>query len=172
MSGPTLVSSVCLLFSSTGLLPSVVDLSRSIRLTYLNHVMMIRNPSCKQLVWPLPRSLAATSGIDVSFFSYGYLDVSVPRVPLIKLCIHLMIHAHYHMWVPPFGNLRVNGYVLLTAAYRSLSRPSSAPSAKASSRCSLYLTIHCLMRVTSGLHSLLFTRCEFVSGFSQQIVIW
>ena len=83
-----------------------------------------------------------------------------------------MIHAHYHMWVPPFGNLRVNGYVLLTAAYRSLSRPSSAPSAKASSRCSLYLTIHCLMRVTSGLHSLLFTRCEFVSGFSQQIVIW
>ena len=31
--------------------------------------------------------------------------------------------------------------MLLTAAYRSLSRPSSAPSAKASSRCSLYLTM-------------------------------
>ena len=142
MSGPTLVSSVCLLFSSTGLLPSVVELSSSIRLTFLNHVVMIRNPKCKHLVWPLPRSLAATGRIDVSFFSYGYLDVSVPRVPLITLCIHLMIHAHYHMWVPPFGNLRVMGYVLLTAAYRSLSRPSSAPSAKASSRCSLYLTIH------------------------------
>ena len=33
------------------------------------------------LVWPLPSSLAATGGIDVSFFSSGYLDVSVPRVP-------------------------------------------------------------------------------------------
>ena len=28
-------------------------------------------------------------------------------------------------WVVPFGNLRVKGYLLLTAAYRSLSRPSS-----------------------------------------------
>ena len=33
--------------------------------------------------------------------------------------------------VAPFGDLRVNGYLLLTAAYRSLSRPSSAPDAKA-----------------------------------------
>ena len=32
--------------------------------------------------------------------------------------------------VSPFGNLRVNGYLLLTAAYRSLSRPSSAPDAQ------------------------------------------
>ena len=33
--------------------------------------------------------------------------------------------------VAPFGDLRVKGYLLLTAAYRSLSRPSSAPDAKA-----------------------------------------
>ena len=32
--------------------------------------------------------------------------------------------------VSPFGNLRVYGYLLLTAAYRSLSRPSSAPDTK------------------------------------------
>ena len=32
-------------------------------------------------VWALPVSLAATSGIDVSFSSSGYLDVSVHRVP-------------------------------------------------------------------------------------------
>ena len=31
-------------------------------------------------VWAFPRSLAATSGISVDFFSSGYLDVSVPRV--------------------------------------------------------------------------------------------
>ena len=38
-------------------------------------------------VWPLPRSLAATGGIDVSFSSSGYLDVSVHRVPLHALWI-------------------------------------------------------------------------------------
>ena len=35
-------------------------------------------------------------------------------------------------WVVPFGNHRVKGYLLLTGAYRSLSRPSSPPRAKAS----------------------------------------
>ena len=38
-------------------------------------------------VWALPRSLAATYGIDVSFSSSGYLDVSVPRVPFHTLWI-------------------------------------------------------------------------------------
>ena len=41
----------------------------------------------RTLVWALPRSLAATCGIDVSFSSSGYLDVSVHRVPLHTLCI-------------------------------------------------------------------------------------
>ena len=34
--------------------------------------------------------------------------------------------------VSPFGNQRIVGYLLLPVAYRSLSRPSSAPIAKAS----------------------------------------
>ena len=38
-------------------------------------------------VWALPVSLAATPGIDVSFSSSGYLDVSVHRVPLHALWI-------------------------------------------------------------------------------------
>ena len=38
----------------------------------------------------------------------------------------------FTMWVSPFGYLRINGYLLLPAAFRSLSRPSSAPSARAS----------------------------------------
>ena len=29
------------------------------------------------MVWAFPRSLAATSGISIDFFSWGYLDVSV-----------------------------------------------------------------------------------------------
>ena len=39
----------------------------------------------------LPRSLAATKGISIDFFSYGYLDVSVHRVCLFNLCIQLKI---------------------------------------------------------------------------------
>ena len=38
-------------------------------------------------VWALPVSLAATPGIDVSFSSSGYLDVSVHRVPGLTLCV-------------------------------------------------------------------------------------
>ena len=40
-------------------------------------------------VWALPVSLAATPGIDVSFSSSGYLDVSVHRVPEHTLWIHV-----------------------------------------------------------------------------------
>ena len=42
-------------------------------------------------VWALPVSLAATPGIDVSFSSSGYLDVSVHRVPLHTLWIGVWI---------------------------------------------------------------------------------
>ena len=43
--------------------------------------------------------------------------------------------------VSPFGNLRVIAYLQLTAAYRSLSRPSSAPDAKAFTLCSSSLEL-------------------------------
>ena len=50
-------------------------------------------PRCASTpVWAPPLSLAATYGIDVSFFSSGYLDVSVHRVPLHSLWIGLWIH--------------------------------------------------------------------------------
>ena len=45
------------------------------------------------------------------------------------------------MRVSTFGNLRIKGYVLLPAAYRSLSRPSSAPDAKAFSLRSFQLDL-------------------------------
>ena len=64
-----------------------------------------------------------------------------PGLPSHRLCIHLWILKHYLKCVPAFGNLRINGYLLLPAAYRSLSRPSSAPSAKASALCSLLLDL-------------------------------
>ena len=45
----------------------------------------------RTLVWALPVSLAATPGIDVSFSSSGYLDVSVRRVPRMQLWIYCML---------------------------------------------------------------------------------
>ena len=82
-------------------------------------------------VWPLPRSLATTKGISVDVFSSPYLDVSVQAVPLIYLCIQYMIHRHDSVWVAPFGYLRFVACLQLSAAFRSLPRPSSAPGAKA-----------------------------------------
>ena len=81
-------------------------------------------------VWALPVSLAATPGIDVSYSSSPYLDVSVQEVPLHTLCIGVWIPLMW--WVSPFRYLRINGYLLLPEAFRSLSRLSSALSAKAS----------------------------------------
>ena len=57
------------------------------------------------------------------------------RIPMDSVCGTMGLP----WWVSPFGDLRVDGYLLLTAAFRSLSRPSSALSAKASSLCSLWL---------------------------------
>ena len=39
------------------------------------------------MVWAIPLSLATTYGIDFSFFSTRYLDVSVPWVGHVYLCI-------------------------------------------------------------------------------------
>ena len=82
-------------------------------------------------VWPLPRSLATTYGISFDFSSRSYLDVSVQIVPHVHLFDSMHVTWILSMWVAPFGNPRIDGYLLLPVAYRSLSRPSSAPDAKA-----------------------------------------
>ena len=68
--------------------------------------------------WAGPRSLAATNRISVDFFSSGYLDVSVLRVRFTILCIQIEITLN-ESWVSPFGNLRINVYLLTP---RSLSQ--------------------------------------------------
>ena len=57
-------------------------------------------------VWALPLSLAATQGIDVSFSSSGYLDVSVPRVPPAWLWIH---HAVTEVCSAGFPHSEISG---------------------------------------------------------------
>ena len=77
--------------------------------------------------------------------------------------LHTAMYSLYDDWssssrVSPFGNQRIVGYLLLPAAYRSLSRPSSAPGAKASTLCSFLLDHFRVYSVThwSGLFALCF----------------
>ena len=111
----------------TGLSPTSVCLSRQFWFLTFGH-------------WPGPRSLAATNGVSVDVLSSGYLDVSVPQVRLMTLCIQIIIPLTW--WVPPFGNPRIKEYWPLPMAYRSLSRPSSPLSAKASTKCPYALDSH------------------------------
>ena len=64
--------------SNTGLSPSMVELPNSFFFL-------------QQSLRAVPLSLAATNRISVDFFSYRYLDVSVPYVSFIILCIQIMI---------------------------------------------------------------------------------
>ena len=80
--------------------------------------------------WASPRSLVATEGISVDFFSSGYLDISVPRVRLVRLCIHRTIPLA--RWVSPFGHCRIKACCQLPDTFRRLPRPSSPLTAKAS----------------------------------------
>ena len=78
-------------------------------------------------VWALPRSLATTWGIT-DLFSFP---------PGTKMFQFPGLAPHCGGWsstsrVVPFGDPRVKGHLHLTAAFRSLSRPSSPVRAKAS----------------------------------------
>ena len=108
------------LFTRTGLSPAMAVLSRTFRFLLEGH-------------WPSPRSLATTNGVSIDVLSYRYLDVSVPCVCSSNLCIQWEVILAD--WVAPFGDLRVKGCSPLTAAYRSVLRPSSPVCAKASPRC-------------------------------------
>ena len=99
--------------------------SQRLQLTRCNQMSWSYNPglAVTNPVWAPPRSLATTWGIIVIFFSCRYLDVSVPCV--CHCGSSPSVHTSSRCGVAPFGNLRINGYVPLPPAYRSLSRPSS-----------------------------------------------
>ena len=76
-------SGTCSLLSPslTGLSPSSARLSRRFR-SVPSALCRPATPDVRRPpVWPLPSSLATTEGIEFSFVSSGYLDVSLPRVP-------------------------------------------------------------------------------------------
>ena len=93
MSRCTLDPAQSVSLSLTGLSPSSAGFPKTILLGLLN-LKCSPNPTVLcTMVWPLPLSLAATRGIDVSFSSSPYLDVSVQAVPLHALWIGAWIHA-------------------------------------------------------------------------------
>ena len=54
------------------------------------------------MVWAVALSLATTNAIDFSFFSSGYLDVSVPHVGSTQLWIHcavIRVPRDHHLFV-------------------------------------------------------------------------
>ena len=123
----TLVPAARSSLSPTGLLPALVPLSNGLQLDTFDGLCRPATPDVRRLpVWALPRSLAATERIVLTFFSSGYLDVSVHRVPSVHLCIQHTVTGSYTCRVSPFGYLRINACLQLPVAFRSLPRPSSA----------------------------------------------
>ena len=115
-------------FTLSGLLSQ----NRSTRIT--ESITRSEPRSARTPVWPLSISLAATLEIEFSFFSSPYLDVSVQAVPLHTLWIGVWMTEVCSAGFPhsDISDLRIIGYLLLPEAFRSLSRLSSALSAKAS----------------------------------------
>ena len=72
--------------------------SHAFRLESTIHVTVRTPKVLLLLVWPLPRSLATTSGISVDFFSSPYLDVSVQVVTF-----YTAIYSPYDDWAYPAG---------------------------------------------------------------------
>ena len=79
-----------------------------------------------------PRARLNAPGLGSSAFARHYLRNHCCFLFLQVLrCFSSLRSPHNHgnrsstYWVPPFGYPRVNGYLHLTAAFRSLSRPSS-----------------------------------------------
>ena len=139
MSCGTLVPARSLSVSLTRLLLSLTVLSNTVQLLIK---MLYAGPQPQKacsLVWALPISLAATFGIDVSFFSSGYLDVSVPRVPSPYAMYLRMSDWAAPSRVSTFGYQRFDVCLRLPVAFRSLPRPSSVLGALASTLCSCSL---------------------------------
>ena len=85
-----------------------------------------------------------------------------PGCPPHELWIHSRVTGHCPGRVPPFGYPGINAYLQLPQAFRSLSRPSSAISALASTLRSYSLdlasTVPSFLRLLRRIHSLLICR--------------
>ena len=88
-------------------------------------LLCFRSISCESYnpdlwsVWAVPISLAATPGIDLSFFSSSYIRCfNSLGFSSHTLCFHVWMTQHYLCRVPPFGYLRIDAYFQLPVAFR------------------------------------------------------
>jgi hypothetical protein len=112
-------------FSPTGFSPSSTCFSKTFQLNLMNTIYSPNPKGLGPLVWPLTLSLAATQVIDVSFSSFGYLDVSVPRVPPAWLFIHHAVTGLFPAGFPHSvisGSMAICASPKLFAAYHDLLR--------------------------------------------------
>ena len=117
----------------------------------IESIMQSEPHGARTMVWALPRSLAATYGIDVSFSSSGYLDVSVHRVPFHTLWIGVWMTEVCSAGFPHSdicGSMDICSSPQLFAAYHVFHRllvPRHPP-------CALYsLTCRIVLLFSSGL---------------------
>ena len=136
MSCGTLVPAAAFSFSLTRLLRSLAPLSNGLQLRISSASAGPQPRRACPSVWALSLSLAATPGIDFSFSSSGYLDVSVPRVPSACAMYLRIGDKSSTCRVSPFGYQGIYACLRLPLAFRSLPRPSSALGALASTLCS------------------------------------
>ena len=121
----------CLPLSITGLSPSMAGFPKTILLTF-SSLVTVRTPACTH------------AGLGSSPFARRYLGnrcfflfLSLLRCFRSGGSLRMAMYSPYGdggmlRRVSPFRDLRIKGYLRLPTAYRSLSRLSSAPSAKAS----------------------------------------
>ncbi len=119
--------------SRTGLSPSVVRLSRLFRYQRFCNPSRRPQPRDESRFGLFPLSLAATDGIDVSFLSSRYLDVSVPWVRSLPSMNSTA--GDCEVVAAAFPHSEISGSMLdcqLPGAYRRLPRLSSPLDAKTS----------------------------------------
>ena len=100
-------------------------LSQNLSARIVESIMRSEPRDARISVWPLSISLAATLEIEFSFFSSGYLDVSVHRVPLHTLWIGVWMYEGFSYGFPHSdicGSMDICSSPQLFAAYHVLHR--------------------------------------------------
>ena len=157
MSRSTSDSARSLLISNTGLSPSVAGFPNAILLSY-GSLVAVHNPGMhasrfgllpfrSPLLW---KSIFLSNERTCFFLFLRLLRCFSSPGSLPYVMDWRMDTWSLSRWVSPFGYLRINGYLLLPAAFRSLSRPSSALSAKASTLRSFLFDLPVLLAFKTG----------------------
>ncbi len=141
MSRGTLDPVRCLPFSPMGLSPSLAGFPKTVRLTS-SSLTTVRNPGVHAHRFGLfPFRSPLLTGNRCFFLFLRVLRCFSSPGSLHTPMDSVHDDRSSSCRVPPFRHPRLNGYLLLPAAFRSLSRLSSALSAKASALCPILLDL-------------------------------